>query len=78
MDHPQIRKRALLRDGGKRQTDKEKEREESDTYFGGALNHLYRGCLSGLALVNHLASSILESTFVLALGPPLCAHTCMF
>ena len=60
MDHPQIRKRALLRDGGKRQTDKEKEREESDTYFGGALNHLYRGCLSGLPLVNHLALSGLQ------------------
>ena len=43
--------------------------------FWGELNHLYGGNSSRFPLVNHLALYGFESIFVLALGPPLCAHT---
>ena len=43
--------------------------------FGGGSNHSYGDHPSGLPLANHLASSGLESIFVLIQGPPLCACT---
>ena len=64
------------------ETDTEKEQEEeSNMGFGDGLNHLYGVSPSGLFLDNHFASSGLEPTFVLTMGPPLCVCTffvCLF
>ena len=51
---------------GRRNRDRARE-EESNTCYGGALNHLNEGSLSWLPLANHLASS----GFGLTLHPAL-------
>ena len=61
--------------GTERQREAARE-EESNTCFGGGLNHLDEGSPLELPLANHLALSGHEPTFVLTQGPPLCG--CIF
>ena len=55
------------------ETETERKSKNERECFGGGLNHLYEDRPPWIPLANHLALSVLEPTFSLTQGPPLCA-----